>query len=84
MIIGLIQGELARRAATMVVPYAVQARWRAGPIGRPIPVPRRRSMPAPNPAVNVARAPERRVMRAAALSAAARGVRVGATRGRRR
>lgn len=71
MIGSLAGGLLVDRAGRRAVPYMRNAEWRRGSYGAVQPAPPRRTMPAPNPVLNAARAPELRVRRAAALRAAA-------------
>ena len=74
----LILGELAGRVGRRAAPYVVQARWREGPLGRPLPTPPggSRRVPKPNPVASYAGT------RAGAL--AVRSARAAAMRGTRR
>lgn len=67
-LIALALGPAASRAA----PYMAQARWRAGPLGRPLPALRPDRIPSPNPVVNVGSAAGRRQARAQAITRAPR------------
>lgn len=70
----LILGELAGRVARRAEPYVTRARWRAGPLGQPVPrAPRR--MPSPNPPALLGGALARRGARAAAMRARAAAMR---------
>lgn len=65
-------GFVAPVAVSRGVPYIRDARWRAGPLGQPLPSLRPGRLPSPNPAVNVGTAASRRVARAHALERPAR------------